>query len=84
MSKKKDEIKIDKETTSIDEQEVESEKISDEKITDVNNDNVDEKKEEISENLEKQVSDLKSMSSLYEQTSTLISRIISEDTNYEG
>ena len=59
MSKKKDEIKIDKETISIDEQEVESEKISDEKITDVNNDNVDEKKEEISENLEKQVSDLK-------------------------
>ena len=33
---------------------------------------------------DKQVSDLKSMSSLYEQTSTLISRIISEDTNYEG
>ena len=33
---------------------------------------------------DKQVSDLKSMSSLYEQTSILISRIISEDTNYEG
>ena len=32
---------------------------------------------------DKQVSDLKSMSSLYEQSSTLISKIISEDTKYE-
>ena len=32
---------------------------------------------------DKQVSDLKSMSSLYEQSSTLISKIISEDTKYD-
>ena len=61
MSKKKDQINIDRDMDTIDEQVVENGKISDEEITNANiiDDNVDEKNDEVIENLEKQISDLK-------------------------
>ena len=61
MSKKKDQINIDRDMDTVDEQVVENGKISDEEITNANiiDDNVDEKNDEVIENLEKQISDLK-------------------------
>ena len=59
MPDKKDQSKIENDTDLVEEQVVENGKTSDEEITDANDNNLDYKNEEIIQNLENQVSDLK-------------------------